>query len=72
MRLELRLALECPVCRRHIDSALVQETRVRAAIEGHVAYGVCRCGMEVPHPGNKDRNYRRRWRASLARLEKKR
>ena len=60
----------CKVCHRDIDWDEVRSVQVRAALHGHVAYGICICGMEAKNA--KDPNYRRRWRRAEKELRKKR
>jgi len=44
-----KISLECGLCKQLMDSEEQQETRVKVAIFGAVAYAVCPvCNQEVP------------------------
>jgi hypothetical protein len=61
MRMSIRLAMECSVCRQILDDHKRDVTAIEAAIFGAASYAVCcACGMEVVE--RHDRNYRKRWR----------
>lgn len=67
MKLELRLALECPVCLNLMDDAERDETAKEAALFGAIRFAICPCcGRKA---NLKSAGYRVRARRWLGQLE---
>jgi hypothetical protein len=64
--LELRLALECTVCRQYLDSDKIADDVTEVALYGKLAYAQCPSCRRIVADRH-DRNYRARVRRFLER-----
>lgn len=72
MGLELRLTLECSVCKQNFDEARTMDVNTIVKLFGAKNYYVqcCCCGQDVE--GSDDWRYRRRWERWAHRLVRER
>ena len=71
LRMVMAHRYECVVCRGEHSWTERDQSRIKVELFGAAKFTRCiNCKMEVGEDTFKDRNYRRRWRASQGRREK--